>query len=434
MHLILLVALVAAEGEAPASSGFHLVFGSEDFTKLKKSDLPEDLPASLVLAPDGAFYLTGLNNKREGEPAPDTMGNYVARFAPGGTLQWWKRVHWSMYYMNVFVVAPTRDGGLVIAGRASDSSTGLGSDGLNLFKFDKDGNQLWERSYPTTKICDGSTCGHQDGTPFDVVELADGSFSMLAVIDVKHREEKGDEIEVRLVPTHILVRFDPSGELVSARFLDELLEPSLGTTFFADGSFVTTHDASQSDSLEVVRFDAKGKRRWKKSFKLPHEDFHPTPATTKDGGLFVAAWSGKEGTTTNTYLLRLSADGEQRWAKTMHFPENGAGSPAEAEDGDLGFALSLGEGKASVVRLSPDGEQRWKKTFGERGTTLQRMCGTADNGLLTLGYTKDYGAWYIDLFAVKLDAKGEAGAPVRRPGPAGEPAKKGKGKGKKKGG
>src|SRR5688572_11693433 len=74
---------------------FQVLIGSEDFTGLKKSDLPEDLHAALLLHPDGGYIPVGGNAKRTGEANPDTMGRWIAKVDSAGQLVWWRRIHHS---------------------------------------------------------------------------------------------------------------------------------------------------------------------------------------------------------------------------------------------------------------------------------------------------------------------------------------------------
>jgi hypothetical protein len=115
----------------------------------------------------------------------------------------------------------------------------------------------------------------------------------------------------------------------------------------------------------------------------------------------------------DVYVVKLDATGNLQWTKTIGGPESEEGnSLIQTSDGGYaitGFTKSFGKGELDVylVKLDAKGNLQWTKTIGGKkddvGTSLIQ---TSDGGYAIAGSTRSFGAGEWDVYLVKLDAKG----------------------------
>jgi hypothetical protein len=113
----------------------------------------------------------------------------------------------------------------------------------------------------------------------------------------------------------------------------------------------------------------------------------------------------------NTIIPTISPS--PHFCKTISGPENEWGKPLiQTSDGGYaiaGYTSSFGAGEADVyvVKLDANGNLQWTKTIGgpesEEGNSLIQ---TSDGGYAIAGYTESFGAGKMDVYVIKLDATG----------------------------
>jgi len=137
---------------------------------------------------------------------------------------------------------------------------------------------------------------------------------------------------------------------------------------------------------------------------------------TSDGGYAIA------GTTTSfgagggeVYVVKLDANGNLQWTKTIGGPEHDRGSSL-IQTSDGGYAIAgitesfgAGEWDVYVVKLDANGNLQWTKTIGgpeyDWGNSLIQ---TSDGGYAIAGTTASFDAGDLDVYVVKLDKNGDA--------------------------
>lgn len=389
-----------------AAPSYQMLFGSEPYTGLTKSDLPEDLPKLVAVAKDGSAFVVASNNRRDGAPKPNTMGDYVAKIDPSGALSWWTYIG---YNGDASVAAATDDGGVLVAGKARYVEP---TPGTVFFKYDKDGKLEWKRKEEASAMCDGKTCARAGGDPAALVILADGGFAMLVHL------QANDDFDA-------LVRYDRQGQQTSVKILDALVAKetpvNVPTALSPDGSLWTVITDAESPRIEVRRYDASGERTLTKTFDGPGgNEFVPTVSATPRGGVVVCGWyrGGKEGAPNATYFA-FDAAGERTLDWSGHSDER-VQHGAQLGDGSYVFVVGGFEGEqVSLQRIGKDGKLEWKKPFGEKRTVAHQLVSHPDGGAVLVAYTKGFGAWYSDIFVMKASATGDLGKPPpKRPPPA----------------
>jgi hypothetical protein len=188
----------------------------------------------------------------------------------------------------------------------------------------------------------------------------------------------------------------------------------------SDGGFAITGYTKSFGAREwdvyVVKLDAHGNLQWTKTIGGKKEDMGHSLIQTSDGGYAIAGATQSFGAGEwDVYVVKLDANGNLQWTKTIGGPESDWGSSLiQTSDGGFaiaGFTTSFGAGRDDVyvVKLDANGNLQWTKTIGgpesEEGNSLIQ---TSDGGFAITGTTTSFGAGETDVYVVKLDKNGNA--------------------------
>jgi hypothetical protein len=196
---------------------------------------------------------------------------------------------------------------------------------------------------------------------------------------------------------------------------------------YAIAGVTISFGAGEAD-VYVVKLDANGKPQWTKTIGGPKDDRGFSLIQTSDGGYAIAGYTKSFGAGEwDFYVVKLDANGNLQWTKTIGGPKDDQGfSLIQTSDGGYviaGGTDSFGAGKADVyvVKLDANGNLQWTKTIGgeyfDGGSSIIQ---TADGGYAIAGATTSFGAGLLDVYVVKLDAKGNLQWTKTIGGPASE--------------
>jgi hypothetical protein len=178
----------------------------------------------------------------------------------------------------------------------------------------------------------------------------------------------------------------------------------------------------------VVKLDAKGNLQWTKTIGGKNTDEGLSLIQTSDGGYAIAGATQSFGAgAKDVYVVKLDANGNLQWTKTIGGPESEKGS-CLIQTSDGGYAIagetsSFGAGELDVyvVKLDANGNLQWTKTIGgESWDWGASLIQTSDGGYAIAGYTQSFGAGSGDVYVVKLDANGNLQWTKTIGGPASE--------------
>jgi len=186
----------------------------------------------------------------------------------------------------------------------------------------------------------------------------------------------------------------------------------------SDGGYaiagVTISFGAGSEDVYVVKLDAHGNLQWTKTIGGKEDDKGFSLIQTPDGGYVIAGATRSFGAGGyDVYVVKLDANGNLQWTKTIGGKkEDGGISLIQTSDGGYAIAgatTSFGAGYADVyvVKLDANGNLQWTKTIGGPGNEMgQSLIQTSDGGYAIAGATTSFGAGYADVYVVKLDANG----------------------------
>jgi len=182
---------------------------------------------------------------------------------------------------------------------------------------------------------------------------------------------------------------------------------------YAIAGYTSSFGAGEAD-VYVVKLDANGNLQWTKTIGGPESEEGNSLIQTSDGGYAIAGYTESFGAgKMDVYVIKLDATGNLQWTRTIGGKKEDMGtSLIQTSDGGYaiaGYTKSFGAGEwdVYVVKLDANGNLQWTKTIGgpesEWGNSLIR---TSDGGYAIAGLTESFGAGGEDVYVVKLDAHG----------------------------
>jgi len=290
-----------------------------------------------------------------------------------GTPAGWRKALGGKGWEEAFAVAPTADGGYVVAGSSWSYTHGhaIYDEDFLIYKLDAAGNKLWRKNYG----------GFDPDNATAVFQTADGGY-VVAGTSESYRHSPG-----------------------------------------------TWSGSSWDTDLLVYKLNADGSKAWRKNYggEFPDgvmwggmmlTDARPTP----DGGIILCSstltytYGGSPWADMNILVYKLDADGNKQWRKVY----GGAGDDLGVRittTSDGGYALvgmtdsyTHGDEDGIIYKLDAAGGKQWRKNYGgSEEDMLVSIQQTADGGYIACGGTQSYhsGVDDNDMLVYKLDANGD---------------------------
>ena len=185
---------------------------------------------------------------------------------------------------------------------------------------------------------------------------------------------------------------------------------------YAIAGTTTSFGAGEWD-VYVVKLDADGNLQWTKTIGGPGEEVGSSLIQTSDGGYAIAGGTRSFGAGgTDVYVVKLDANGNLQWTKTIGGKKEDLGISLIQTSGD-GYAIAgvtnsfgLRGGDVYVVKLDANGNLQWTKTIGAKNGYLIKssIIQTSDGSYFIAGTTRSFGAGGTDVYFIKLDKNGNA--------------------------
>lgn len=250
-------------------------------------------------------------------------------------------------------IAPSTDGGVVLAGVSATDGVGPQPRAI---KLDANGAVLWNTVPLNPEIS-------PQPIATGIVARSDGGYYVI-----------GEDLDFVRSAAPWVTRIDDAGGIVWQRQLP-IGGALSGIDVTSDGGVIVAGVAgSQEDQIPwAARISAAGTLLWSRSFEVGNSLYGPLAriVTLTDGGYLLASshldggiFAGESALAAagrrNILLIRLDADGAARWHRTYGglYDETLFGLDALPDGGFVvaGRSDSLGErGEAWVMRLGPDG-------------------------------------------------------------------------------
>ncbi len=339
---------------------------------------------------DGGYVFGGWSGEVSSAGA---MTPALFKLSSAGAVQWAKSYGGAAVTMAE--VAPTADGGFVVAGTSPAS---VFDATFWLVKLDSSGAIQWQKSYGSFGV------GFVTAVP-----LAGGGF-LLA----------GASYELpAFTVTLTVMRLDASGNI---SWQQELAGSDAVFGFpmpLADGSFMVVGSRADA-SLEgsdgwLLKLSASGGVEWQQAYGGADDELLVGVIPTADGGWLAQGAIATEvpggDPTSDAWLVKLGPTGAVEWQKRYGGPADDYGFALEDPSGGYlmsGYTESYGAGGADswVLRLSSAGAVTWAKTYGGAGDDEAYALPDAAGGYLLVGQSDSFGAGGQDGWLAKLDSSG----------------------------
>ena len=347
-------------------------------------------------------------------------------------------------------ICATADGGYIIVGETN--SAGAGGKDVFAMKLDVNGNQIWSKTYGTTKTEYGSSlsiietqdggylfAGHTDGVNGYVVKLdASGN--------VQWEKKEPDTLyrglkelangDIALVGNAysfgsgtgtgaaLLVRVSSSGTMLWSKGFGgsdqeqmyNVLELVNGDLLIVGGT--SSYGLGVGDAF-IVKTTNSGNLIWSKNYGGPGNESYYSAKLLNDGNIVVVGMTTSYGAGNDDILLsKIDTSGVVLWTKIYGGTNIDRGEQVEEnEDGELilvGYSNSVGSGDYDKVLLNIDntGVVNWIKAYGylvedEVDRWGNPMVLSQDSGVVMVGGTKSFGFGDENIYVVKTNSCGE---------------------------
>lgn len=353
----------------------------------------KDLGECIAPTNDGGFIIAG---STESSGAGSSDAYLIKTNSSGRSL--WLKTYGGEYADGANSVQQTADGGYIIAG--FKTGPGILDRSAWLIKTDQDGNFQWERTYPSS-----------GGTHF--VSVVQGSDNGFLAVGSEEFKTYNSTYSVMLI-----IKTDEAGNIIWKRTCN-------GSHGASGASIIQTDDNKfmicgesinlELDKIEVylVKIDSNGDTLWTRTCGIENKyagGYSVVETTNHD--LIICGYEkhpiGYENRNAEILLIKADENGDTLWTRTF----GGIGDDygyCVAETQDQGFILcgsteSFGAGNTNVylVRTDDQGEMLWSKTFGGPEEDLGASVLQSDGGdYVIAGSTASYGAGDYDVYFIK---------------------------------
>ncbi len=338
---------------------------------------------------DGGFAIAGHTRARGGS----RDDAWVIRLDHRGDRRW-ERVFGGPDTEQLYGVAATPDGGVVVTGHTR--SRGAGGSDIWLTRFDRDGTPVWE----------GLFGGPGNDRARALATTADGDLVVVGFVTLAARDGRQAWV----------ARLAPDGSL---RWQRSFASPSHHAEAFAvavtpDGEIlVTGHKqlpGAAGYDLWLARLDGAGEVQLDRTYGLRRLDAGTAVVPTADGGAFVAgAVGGPSLSRTDIWLVRVDRAGELVWQRVLggDRPDLAWAAVAAVDGGVIALASTQSRGHGSadawVLHLAGDGRLVGERVLGGRlWDRPSALATTRDGGLIVVGHTTTWGAGFEDAWVLRL--------------------------------
>jgi len=291
----------------------------------------------------------------------------------------------------------TGDGGLLVVGWTRSPSSG--EEDAWAIRVDRDGNELWERTFGG----DG-----EDAANF-VIQTADGGFLIVG----KTRSKGEGRYDAWIV------KLDEAGNLVWDRtFGGADFDEANSVIQTRDGGFLvvgyTLSWGAGGRDAWIIRLDGSGRKLWERVFGGEWDDTAYSAAQTADGKFLIAGVRSRSSGSgilnlvpeDDVWLIMVDDDGDEIWEKTYGGKDDdGAFSVISTKDGGFlvaGYTESIGSAGRNgwVIKLDEDGNKLWNKVFS-KWTEATSAIQVPDGRFIVVGSTtalfKTEAGWVTEL-------------------------------------
>lgn len=271
-------------------------------------------------------------------------------------------------------IIQARDGGFLLLGNTS--SFGSAEENIYLVKLDKDGNQLWQKTF--------GKIGNNRGT--DIIVNRNGGYVFTGIMETSTG-----------LNDLVIIAIDETGNLLwQHTYGGSGYEKGTRVIQTYDGGFMICGSSrpsrEQEDDSYLVKTNAKGIIEWTRTYKNHKSDGAFSIKQTYDGNYIVCGYTFcPDGGGPGSYLMKIDAFGNPLWKKCF---KGHLWDVAIHDDGcfvGMGYQKRIGSSTANgddayILKISPEGDSLWSAYFGNtKRESVYSFCRSKDAAYALVG-------------------------------------------------
>ena len=308
----------------------------------------------------------------------------------GYLLKAWDKTYGGEAWDGAQSIIKTKDKNYLIVG--SSVSYSKGSSDAWVFKIDKNGNKIWEKTF-------GGKYGDEANSVIETEDgyLIAGSTSSFGDYDVW------------------IIKIDKNGnKLWDKTFNIKDIDEPVSLLETEDGYIIagnTQPYKGDNYDIWIMKIDKNGNKIWNKMYGGSDWDQAGSIIKTKNGFIIAANTRsyGKGGN--NIWIIKIDKNGNKVWDKVIgDLGTQASYSIIEIIDGYIIAGINNFYDNswidAWVIKIDKNGNKIWDKTFGGKNTDIPKSITKTEDGYIIAGYTDSYSNGKDDTWIVKTDKDG----------------------------
>ncbi|MCC7438427.1 MAG: T9SS C-terminal target domain-containing protein [Armatimonadetes bacterium] len=407
----------------------------------------DDIANSIVPTSDGGYIVVGKSTFTDSgvDTTYSSYDSWIVKLTNIGVVEWQLPLGGSDYD-EALRIAPTHDGGYIVAGvhtiADGDMSKAHGALDVWIVKLTSVGAVEWQQLYG----------GSKNDWAASIEPTSDGGY-IIAGSSASTDGDVAGHHGTSVTSDFWIVKLTSTGIIEWQRSLGgSSTDAAASIKQTIDGGYIVAGSGISTDGditgnhghldYWIVKLTSTGGLEWQRSFGGGSADYATSVALANDGGYIVAGVSYSYGSIaygrsrSNYWIVKLTNVGKIEWQKSLGGSFNEAAASivptsdggyivaghSYSSDGDV--TGNHGAADAWIVKLTSAGVIEWEKSLGGgRVDATTSIVPTSDGGYIVAGYsdsndgdvTGNYGEY--DYWIVKL-APPTSSAPTFQPEPS----------------
>lgn len=363
------------------------------FQKIYGGNYGEDDGRSIQQTGDGGYIIAGFSRKS----ATNLDIKLIKTNSVGDSL--WVRTYGGPANEEAKSVRETTDGGYIVAGYTK--SFGAGNSDALLMKIDSAGNLLWTKTYGNTNVETANTVRQTTDGGFILFGTATTNTSSYDNAYLIKTDALGDTLWTKTIGTNA----DDIGTYVQQT-------PDSG--YILTGTLANINGGASD--VFLAKTNSLGAVQWVKTYGGPSYDYGNYIQTTTDGGYVIYGSSRSFHTSIyDIYMVKTDANGDSLWTRRVSGGYGDYGTcMMQTADGGY-FVAGNSANSASIydillLKMDANGDSVWSKTVGVTPTNdfPYGIEQTTDGGYIITG-AKAVAFGGKEIYLIKTDANGNSG-------------------------